>query len=33
MDQWNKENNDFLALIGQVTKAIPKAITTKKDEE
>jgi hypothetical protein len=33
IEQWEKENEDFLALIGQVTKAIPKATTTKKDEE
>jgi hypothetical protein len=33
MEQWNKENDAFLALIGQVAKATPKPVTTKKDEE
>jgi hypothetical protein len=32
MEQWNKENDAFLALIGQVAKATPKPVS-KKDGE
>jgi hypothetical protein len=31
MEQWEKENKAFLALIGQVAPSKP--VTTKKDEE
>jgi hypothetical protein len=33
MEQWEKENKAFLALIGQVEKVAPKPTPTKKDEE
>jgi len=33
MEQWEKENKAFLALIGQVEKSTPKPAPTKKDEE
>ena len=33
MDDWTKEQADFLVKIGQLTPATPKPVTTKKDEE
>lgn len=33
MDDWTKEQADFLVKIGQLPPAAPKPVTTKKDEE
>jgi len=33
MELWEKENEAFLAKIGQVKQTVTKTATTKKDEE
>ena len=33
MDDWTKEQADFLVKIGQLPPAAPKPVTTKIDEE
>jgi hypothetical protein len=33
MDDWTKEQADFLVKIGQLPPVTPKPVTTKKDEE